>query len=78
MKAKTTLTPPALMMFPLSNRYLGIGTTILPFLEVDALTEEPAHLAEYLVSASNKTDSNLGEGFMTGKGWQSRKFCEYP
>jgi len=65
------------MAMPTSNRYLGIGTIILPF-NPSANSEDPAHLAENLAVTYSNQDPTQGKGGLTSKGWQTRKFCEYP
>ena len=61
-----------------SNRYLGIGTIILPFTIASVTSEDPGHLAENLETAFSNNDPGFVKGSLAGKGWQTRKFCEYP
>jgi hypothetical protein len=61
---------------PAPTRYLGVGTIILPFSVSYATSEDPTHHAENLALAFS-TDG-LARTALAGKGWQSRKFCEYP
>ncbi len=69
---------PAMMTFPNSNRYLGIGIIILPYTIASVTSEDPAHLAENLATPYQRHDPTFGKGTLAGKGWQTRKFCDFP
>jgi hypothetical protein len=76
-RAQTTMTNPAMMTLN-TNRYLGIGVIILPFTISSVSSEDPAHLSENLAAPYQRHDPTFGKGSLNGKGWQTRKFCDYP
>lgn len=76
-RAQTTMTNPAMTNLN-TFRYLGIGVIILPFIISSVTSEDPAHLSENLAAPHQRHDPSFGKGTLNGKGWQTRKFCDYP